>query len=125
MADLPYLDDLKLTLVSLGEIDKELTIANRQREILRGKIKAWLTMNNLESFEIIDSNKSLWRLSQSSMTRRSANCDVLKGILSEDDYNRVVSTTTSSTFKCQIVKGTSTGKYTPAPAATTTMISKI
>lgn len=118
--DLPFVDDLKLALTQLGDVQKSLAIKLRQKDILREKIKAWMQMNKLSNFEIIDNDNFLWRLAITSSNRRSANFDYLESILTPQQYSEAVKTTASETFKCNTVKSgkVSSGGGKRAPTAT-------
>lgn len=120
MTELLYEDGLKQALSSLGQIEKELTRLNIQKDELRDKIRKWMEINELKEHDSVDSNgDKLWRVTISVARRKSVNYDVLREKVTPDDFDEIVSHGEYTTFKCQQVKSKkkSGGSAPSAPKA--------
>ncbi len=119
MTKVVYEENLKEALTNLGKIEDELTKLNIQKDEIRDQIKKWMEINNLTEYESTDSeNAKLWRLTKSTVSRRSVNYDLLQEHLDADAYNIVVSQSESNVFKCQPVKSRKKKNNIPdAPAS--------
>jgi hypothetical protein len=114
--DPAFLEDLQTALLTLGEIETQLTKVKQQRDIIRDKIKAWLESQTFDEFETFDiKGDQLWRLKLSKSNRRKADLDYLERILSDKQYSEAITETEVESFKCQPVKNRK--KTTSKPAA--------
>jgi hypothetical protein len=119
--DLQYVEELMNQLTELGKVEKQLTKAKQQKDIIREKVRNWLDMHNLDEYETFDSKgNELWRMTIKSTSRKSAKIDVLENLLSEELFNEAVSIVEYNVFKIQPVKNKkSKSKSKPrAPKAT-------
>ena len=105
MSNLPYIEDLRQALSTLGEVENKLLICRNEKELLREKVRMWLDMTNLREFEIMDSDDlKLWRMTITESSRRSADFDYIEQTLTPTQYDEAINITEIETFKCQTVK---------------------
>lgn len=105
MADLIYLDALKLKLTEFGKVEDELSRLSVMKEELRDQVRKWLDINELTEYETLDGNDGrLWRLSVTQSSRNTVNVEALKAKVTEAEFNELVSKTEFEVFKCQLVK---------------------
>lgn len=113
--DPAFLDDLQTALLSLGEIETQLTKVKQQRDIIRDKIRAWLESQTFDEFETFDINgDQLWRLKLSVSNRRKADLVYLEKILSDRQYDQAITESEVHSFKCQPVKNRKKTSSKPA-----------
>jgi len=112
--ELQYLDDLMKNLTTLGEIEESLTKLNQKKDIIREKIRNWLILHGINEYETFDSGgDKLWRLTLKGASRKSANIEMLEQLLSQEDFNDVVSISEYDVLKIQPVKSRSKKKSAP------------
>jgi len=103
--DLNYVSDLKIALKNFGDIDEELTILKLKRDEIKENIKKWVKLNNIEQYETLDiSEKNLWRLTLSTMTRKDINYTYLEEILTPEQLEIACKYVSYESFKCSKVK---------------------
>lgn len=121
MSELPFVNDLRRTLTLLGPVLKDIRRLEIEKEKYREQIRDWLEMNNLDEYEVMDSNnEEVWRMGISSATRRSTDYDYLESVLTPEQQAKAITKTSGTSFKCGPVKSRKKKKKEPAqkPAPT-------
>jgi len=92
-----YEHDLIKALEDYGEIDKELTILETKKSVLRSQIRDWMSLNELENFEIQDGKNQVWKMKFDEQMRKSiSDWSMLEKILGEKNENLIVRRVISS-----------------------------
>lgn len=99
-----FISEMEEALTEIGRLDSQLTILKIKREDLRAKLKKWMEINNLTSYDSFDSiRENFYRLSITSSIKRSCDFNMLQAAYPEA-YDQCIKKTDSEVFSCRPVK---------------------
>jgi hypothetical protein len=96
MADLHFTNDLLEALDELNAIDNQLNTLSDRKIELRSQVQKWLTLNEIELFEVKDNTSQIWKINITSQSRRSiGDWAILEQVLGEENKHLIVEKTSS------------------------------
>ncbi|RLA78151.1 MAG: hypothetical protein DRG78_15785 [Epsilonproteobacteria bacterium] len=102
---LEYEDILKEKLSKLRKLETQLKDLASNKEEVRAQIKKWLELAELREHEVDDTDGYPWKLSISNSSRRSiSDWNELALLISEEEWNKLVKVTSTTTFRANRVK---------------------
>jgi hypothetical protein len=99
MTKLYYIDDLVDKLTELNNLQDKIDKLEIKEEIIKEQIRNWLNLNHLDSYQAFDKKDQLWTITLSDRNNRKVDYDILSQLISEEEYNSVVTSSTTQVFK--------------------------
>lgn len=97
-------ESLIIALAEYGEIDSNIALLDNQKKVLRNKIQEWMKLNEVDNYEVKDSNNQVWKIKEDEQSRKSIlDWVMLEKVLGDKNKHLIVEKS-FSTFTIKKIK---------------------